>query len=135
MKEPRWLGPVAILAIHERLLAEHGGMAGVRDPGLLQSALDRPQNAFAYEKPTVFDLAAAYAHGIAKNHPFIDGNKRTAFMAAYTFLAMNGFQLVASEANAVTAVLELASGGMTQEAFAVWLRQESKEIEPPGKRP
>ena len=127
MKVPRWLSEAQILAIHERLLAEHGGLTGVRDVGLLKSALDRPQNLFAYEKPSTFDLAAAYAFGIARNHPFIDGNKRTALMAAYTFLGRNGYQLIASEENAVLTTLSLAAGELTQEAFSAWLKQESKK--------
>lgn len=125
MKEPRWLTEAQVLAIHERLLAEHGGLAGVRDEGLLKSALERPRNLFAYENPSHFDMAAAYAHGIAKNHPFLDGNKRTALMAAYTFLGRNGWQLAASEEKSVVATQELASGEMTQQAYSVWLKQES----------
>ena len=127
MKVPRWLSEAQILAIHERLLAEHGGLVGVRDVGLLKSALDRPQNLFAYKKPSTFDLAAAYAFGIARNHPFIDGNKRTALMAAYTFLGRNGYHLIASEENAVLTTLSLAAGELTQEAFSAWLKQESKK--------
>ncbi len=127
MKEPRWLTEAQVLAIHERLLAEHGGLAGVRDKGLLKSALDRPQNLFAYEKPTTFDMAAAYAHGIAKNHPFLDGNKRTALASAGIFLERNGYQLTASEEKAVVATLELASGQMNQQSFSTWLKQESKK--------
>jgi len=126
MTEPRWLTEAQVLAIHERLLAEHGGLAGIRDEGLLKSALNRPQNLFAYEKASTFDMAAAYAHGIAKNHPFLDGNKRSAFMSAYTFLARNGHQLSASEEMAVVATLELAAGKMSQQAFSTWLKQVSK---------
>lgn len=128
MKEPRWLTEAVVLAIHERLLADHGGLAGIPDQGLLESALERPQNLFAYEKPSIYALAAAYAHGIAKNHPFLDGNKRTAFMAAYTFLGRNGHQLIASEEKAVVATQELAAGNMSQQAFSIWLKMESKKI-------
>jgi death-on-curing protein len=92
MKEPRWLSKGELLAVHERLLAEHGGLAGIRDAGLLSSAMGRPKNILAYEKSSLFDLAAAYAHGIAKNHAFNDGNKRTALMAPYIFLGKNGYQ-------------------------------------------
>jgi death-on-curing protein len=114
-----------LLAIHERLLAEHGGLAGIRDAGLLASAMGRPQNILASEKPSLFDFAAAYAHGIAKNHPCNDGNKRTALMAAYIFLGKNSYQLVASEEKAVLATLALASGGMNQQIFSMWLKEES----------
>jgi len=126
MKEPRWLAEAEILAIHERLLAEHGGLAGVRDEGLLKSALDRPRKLFAYEKPSVFDLAAAYAYGIAKNHPFLDGNKRTALAAAGIFLELNGHELIATEAQAVSVTLALAASELDQQAFSAWLRQESR---------
>lgn len=125
MKQPRWLSEAEILAIHERLLAEHGGLAGIRDIGLLRSAIDRPKNLFAYEKPSSFDLAAICAHGIAKNHPFNDGNKRTALMAAYTFLGKNGQQLTAPEENAVVATRALATGEMDPSEFSAWLKQES----------
>ena len=90
MKEPVWLRKDVLLAVHEWLLAEHGGSSGVRDNGLFESALDRPKNLLAYEKPTIYDLASAYACRIIKNHPFVDGNKRTGFMAAFLFLGRNG---------------------------------------------
>jgi|SRR5882724_6604583 len=125
MKQIRWLSEIAVLAIHDRLLAEHGGLEGVRDLGLFESAMGRPKNAAAYEKPTVFDLAALYAHGIAKNHPFNDGNKRTAFMAAYTFLALNGHQLNASEEAAVSVTVALAKGEIDSAGFSAWLKEES----------
>ena len=85
MKEPRWISLEVILAVQDELLARFGGLAGLRDEGLLESALNRPQHLFAYETPSLFDLAAAYALGIVKNHPFLDGNKRAGFMAAYIF--------------------------------------------------
>lgn len=128
MKEPRWLEESAILAIHERLLAEHGGLAGIREPGLLKSALDRPKNLFSYEKPSFFDLAAAYGFGIARNHPFLDGNKRTALAAAGIFLELNGYRLEANEQDAVGATLALAAGEMTQEEFSMWLKRESEKL-------
>jgi death-on-curing protein len=134
VKEPRWLTEEQILAIHERLLSEHGGLAGVRDQGLLESALDRPRNLFAYKDASIYDIAGAYAHGIVKNHPFLDGNKRTAFIAAYVFLAMQGRQLIASEEKAVTAMLALAAGEMTQQAFSKWLEQESEPMPRPKKK-
>ncbi|MBV9523000.1 MAG: type II toxin-antitoxin system death-on-curing family toxin [Alphaproteobacteria bacterium] len=125
----RWLGEALILAIHEEHLAEHGGGAGVRDIGLLQSALARPINQAAYGEPSVHDLAAAYAFGIARNHPFVDGNKRTAFVAATLFLLDHGLDLTASDAAAVTAMLHLAEGGMREEEFAAWLRDNTAPIE------
>jgi death on curing protein len=110
VKEPIWLRPDFILSLHEELLAEFGGSAGVRDSGLLESALARPRNLLAYGKPGLFDLAASYAHGIVSNHPFVDGNKRTGFMASYTFLARNGFELQAAEPEATAATLAMAAG-------------------------
>ncbi len=125
MSEPRWLTVQQILAIHDRLISDHGGLAGVRNTGLLESALMRPRNTFAYGSSSLFDLAAAYAHGIAKNHPFHDGNKRAALMSAYTFLGRNGYQLNAIEENAVITVQMLASGELDQAGFAAWLKRES----------
>lgn len=121
----RWISKNAVMTFHAMQLAEHGGGTGVRDEGLLESALNRPVNLAAYGTPTVFDLAAAYAFGIAKNHPFIDGNKRTAFVAAAVFLELNGHSLNAGEADAVLAVLGLASGTMEETAFAEWLKTNS----------
>lgn len=111
-----------MLAMHEELLAEHGGATGLRDDGLLQSALQRPRNQWQHENPDLFDLAAAYAHGIACNHPFVDGNKRTAFLSAYTFLVRNGQNVEANEANVVQMTLGLADKSITQAEFAAWLR-------------
>jgi death-on-curing protein len=125
VNEPRWLTIQQILAIHDRLISDHGGLAGVRDAGLLESALMRPRNTFAYESSSLFDLAAAYAHGIAKNHPFHDGNKRAALMSAYIFLGRNGYRLNATEEKAVIAVQMLASGELDQAGFAAWLKRES----------
>lgn len=110
------------MAIHDDLLADFGGSPGVRDEGLLESALARPANFFVYGKPTIFDLAAAYAFGIIANHPFIDGNKRTGFMAAYVFLARNGYLLTASEPDATAATFALASKQMTEPEYAHWIR-------------
>ena len=120
-----WLRCEALTAIHAEQLAEHGGSAGVRDQGLLMSALARPENLAAYSEPDVFDLAAAYAFGIVKNHPFIDGNKRAGFMAGATFLALNGVYLAAAETDAVMKVLALASSELSEEGFAEWLRTNS----------
>jgi death-on-curing protein len=124
-----WLRKEALTAIHAEQLAEHGGSAGVRDAGLLESALARPENLAAYGEPDVFELAAAYAFGVVKDHPFVDGNKRAGFMAAATYLALNGQSLEATDAEAVTAVLALASSAMEEEAFAAWLRENSRPFE------
>jgi len=113
--------------MHDAQLAEHGGGSGLRDAGLLESALSRPVNRHAYGDPDVFELAGAYAFGIVRNHPFVDGNKRTGFLAAYVFLRLNGQRLVAGEVNATAAVMALASGDMEEAAFAEWLRANSEE--------
>ena len=126
MKEPVWLRKDVLLAVHERLLAEHGGSAGIRDEGLLESALGRPQNLFAYEKPTLFDLASAYACGVIKNHPFVDGNKRTGFMAAYLFLGRNGYEFEAAEGDVVIKTLAVAAGELDEKQYAKWLGSSSK---------
>lgn len=121
----RWLLNRVVLALHDEQLAEHGGSPGVRDAGLLSSALARPQNQAAYGNPSVFDLAAAYAFGIIRNHPFVDGNKRTAFLAAYVFLDLNGWELMAHEDEAVAAVLALAAGEIQEAGFSEWLKTNS----------
>jgi death on curing protein len=126
MKEPAWLTYDFILALHEDLLAEFGGAAGIRDEGILDSALSRPKNAFAYTGASLFELAASYAFGIVANHPFIDGNKRTGFMAAYVFLGRNGWELSASEADATVTTLSLASKKMTEADYARWLLANCK---------
>lgn len=119
-----WLEKALILAIHERQIAEHGGGSGVRDEGLLESALARPQQVYAYRDPTpdVADLAASLAYGLACNHPFVDGNKRTAYIACRTFLVLNGVDIVASAEEKYLTMLALAEGNLTAEAFAAWLR-------------
>lgn len=121
----RWLLNGVVLALHDEQLAEHGGSPGVRDAGLLSSALARPQNQVAYGDPSVFDLAAAYAFGIIRNHPFVDGNKRTGFLAAYVFLDLNGWELMAHEDEAVAAVLALAAGEIQEAGFSEWLKTNS----------
>jgi death-on-curing protein len=126
MNEPLWLSVKLVLSVHDAVLAEHGGASGIRDSGLLESALDRPRNRFAYEKPALPELAASYAFGLAKNHPFIDGNKRIAFMAAAIFLETNGYELTASEVDATLAILALAAGEMEEAAFAGWLKDNSR---------
>ncbi|MEZ5832753.1 MAG: type II toxin-antitoxin system death-on-curing family toxin [Dongiaceae bacterium] len=123
MKEPAWLSKALILAIHDEQLAEHGGGVGVRDDGLLESALARPRNRFAYDETMdLTTLAAAYAFGIARNHPFIDGNKRTAFVAAELFLDLNGMTLTANDESCVLTMLRLAAGEIEEAVFADWLR-------------
>ncbi|GMV60973.1 MAG: death-on-curing protein [Parvibaculum sp.] len=126
--EPVWLLRNAVLAFHSRQLAEHGGGAGMRDEGLLDSALNRPLNKFAYEEPDLFDLAAAYAYGIATNHPFVDGNKRTAYVAALTFLRLNGYRLDASATEKYETFIRLASGEMKEMALSDWFRRCSGRI-------
>ena len=121
MKEPLWLSKALILAVHDRLLADYGGRSGVRDEGLLDSALGKPQNLFAYGKPSLFELAASYAFGIVKNHPFIDGNKRTGFVAAAAFLDSNGYELTASEVEATLKTLGLAAGDVSEAQYGAWL--------------
>lgn len=125
MTPPVWVAREAILAVHDQLLAEFGGDSGVRDAGLLDSALARPEHKFAYEEAPLFDLAAAYAFGIVKNHPFVDGNKRTGFMAAILFLERNGGRFAAPEADAVVRTLALAAGEMTENQYAAWLEENS----------
>jgi death on curing protein len=120
-----WLRLDVVLAIHERVLADHGGQSGVRDEGLLDSALARPKQILAYGKPDLCALAAAYAAGIIRNHPFVDGNKRIGFMAGYVFLACNGHELTANEPTATQAVLDLTSGKITEGQFAQWLRENT----------
>lgn len=125
-REPIWLSQVVIIALHGRLLAEHGGAPGLRDPGLLESALAGPCNRLLYGEPDLCELAAAYAHGIARNHPYVDGNERVAFAAAGVFLELNGRRLTATEPDAVLAVLALSSDEMDAAGFAAWLRMSSK---------
>lgn len=117
-----WLGRATVIAMHEELLAHYGGSAGIRDEGLLESALARPPNRASYGDPDVTELAGLYAIAIARNHPFVDGNKRAAFGALVTFLSLNGLELEASEADAVIVMLRLAAGDLTDEAFTDWVR-------------
>lgn len=117
-----WVDPAVILAVHEEQLAEHGGAAGVRDAGLLDSALARPRNLALYGQPDVCELAAAYAFGLVRNHPFVDGNKRSAFVAAELFLALNGHRLTASDADCVLEMLRLVASEIDEQVFAAWLR-------------
>ena len=123
----RWITRDVALAAHARSLRDHGGVDGVRDEGLLASALARPQNLAAYETPTVFELAASLAFGLAKNHPFVDGNKRTAFLCAYVFLGLNGAELDADESEAAAIMIDLAAGEVSEAEFAIWLKANCKE--------
>lgn len=123
MTEPRWITKRGLFLLHEESLVLFGGLAGMRDDGVLESALARPRNLFAYENVTDFArLASAFAFGITKDHPFIDGNKRAAFAAATLFLAKNGVDLTAPQPEAYAAMMELAGGDMSEEEFADWIR-------------
>jgi len=127
VKEPKWVTLEAILAIHGQLVAEHGGSHLLRDRGLLESAPSAPKNHYSYGERDLCVLAAAYANGITRNHPFIDGNKRAAFMAAYTFLGINGVELRAQEDYVVKAVLGLSDRSVSVEEFTEWLRKNSQK--------
>jgi death-on-curing protein len=118
----RWVSQEALLLLHDESLAEHGGAPGLRDPGLLESALARPLNLASYGSPDHADLAAAYGVGLAKNHAFIDGNKRAAFLAVGLFLALNGFRLQATQADATLTMLDVAAGTLDELGFAAWIR-------------
>jgi death-on-curing protein len=122
----RWVDRRALELLHDESLAEHGGAAGLRDEGLLESALARPLNAALYGQPDVHELAAIYGVGLAKNHPFIDGNKRAAFLALGMFLALNGWRLAATQADATLTMLAVAAGQMDETALARWLRQHTQ---------
>ncbi len=123
MKELAWIGKREAVAIHGRLLALHGGAVGIRDHGLLEAALARPRQLLAYaNNPDMVELAAAYAAGIIRNHPFLDGNKRTGFVLGVLFLELNGYRFTASEEIATRAVMSLAEGSIDEAGFAAWLR-------------
>ncbi len=121
MRSPIWVPSQAILIIHDRQIARHGGAAGVRDISLLDGALERPRNKLTYGEPNLADLSAAYAFGIAKAHAFVDGNKRTAFVTSATFLRLNGYALRPDPFDGVKAMEDLASGALSEEHFAEWL--------------
>ncbi len=126
-KEPIWIEQRDVLAIHDRLAAAHGGSPGLRDEGLLQSALARPRQHHTYaDQPDVIEMAALYTAGIVRNHPFVDGNKRAGFVAGVLFLELNGFSFIASEEDASQAVWGLAGGTLDEEAYTAWLRANSK---------
>ena len=121
-----WLSRALVLAIHDEQLREHGGAAGIRDEGLLDSALARPLNRAGYGDPDSAELAAIYAIAIARNHPFIDGNKRTAFAALFTFLGLNGLEFEPAEVEATMTMLALASGGISDDDFITWVRGHTR---------
>ncbi len=121
-----WIDPAVVLAVHDEQLAEHGGAAGLRDAGLLDSALARPRNLAHYGAPDACDLAAAYAFGLVKNHPFVDGNKRSAFVATELFLVLNGWRLTATDADCVLTTLGLAGGDIDEPRYADWLRSHTE---------
>ena len=122
MTEPKWISEQLALGIHSEQLAEHGGPDGVRDQNMLGSALARPMNRFHYEHGSMPELAAAYAFGIARNHPFVDGNKRTAYVVFRTFLAINGIKFTAPREERYAKMLALAEGSMSEGDFAEWIR-------------
>jgi death-on-curing protein len=129
MSEPVWIDERDALALHDRLLALDGGATGLRDAGLLQSALARPQQLYAYgENPDIIDMAAAHIAGIVRNHPFIDGNKRTGFLVGVLFLELNGYHFTATEESAAQAILSLAAGTLDEPALAAWLRSNAKRL-------
>ncbi|RZN28817.1 type II toxin-antitoxin system death-on-curing family toxin [Bradyrhizobium sp. Leo121] len=122
MSEPFWLTRQMIEAIHDEQLAIYGGASGLRDEGMLQSALDRPRNKWSYEHAELADMAAAYAFGIARNHPSVDGNKRDSLLALYTFLGVNGIDFDVPEAEAAAMILALAAGEVDEEGLTRWIR-------------
>jgi death on curing protein len=124
----KWLPRGAVLAMHARQLAEHGGATGIRDIGLLETALQRPQNKFEPEMPDIAELAAAYAYGIARNPPFVDGNKRTALVAARMFLLLNGYQITATKEDRANTFIALAAGDLTEVVLADWFRKFKIEL-------
>ena len=128
MKEPVWVLPEVVTLVHEQSLMQFGGSAGIRDAGLLASALGKPRILFAYGKPSLFDLAASYCFGIVKSHPFVDGNKRAGLVVALTFLQINGWRVETTEADATVRTLALAAGEMSETAYAGWLKAHSVRV-------
>ena len=122
MSAPFWLSSQMIMAIHDEQLTIYGGAVGLRDDGMLESALDRPRNKWTSEQAELAELAAAYAFGIARNHPFVDGNKRTALLALYTFLGVNDIEFDVPEAEAASIILSLAAGEVSEESLTRWIR-------------
>ncbi len=124
----RWINRNALVRLHDMGIAQFGGAQGLRDEGMLDSALSRPENLAHYGAPDVAELAAAYGYGLVKNHAFIDGNKRVAFLAVGLFLRLNGYRLTASQVDATTTVLKLAASEMSETDFAVWIRNNSQPL-------
>jgi death on curing protein len=122
MTEPFWLTRQMVVAIHDENLTIHGGASGLRDEGMLEPALDQPKNRWSDEQAELAELAAAYAFGIARNHPFIDGNKRTSLLALYTFLGVNGVEFIVPEADAAAMILSLAAGEVSEASLTRWIR-------------
>jgi death on curing protein len=122
---PRWVDLGVVLAVHEQQICEHGGLLGIRDLGAIESALGRPQHLMAYNTPDIFDLAAAYGFGLARNHGFIDGNKRTAYVVTRLFLLLNGKDIFAPPVDRVTTFVKLGNGEIEQDFLASWLRRHS----------
>ena len=127
MKVPYWLSREECLALHEMMLSQYGGSEGLREDNMLESALAKPRQLFAYGKPVMANLAASYVFGVVKNHPFIDGNKRTGFMLGAAFLERNGYEFHASEADAAVRTLALAAGEMSEKEYAAWLKANSRK--------
>jgi death-on-curing protein len=128
VNEPVWVLDAAVLIAHEISLANFGGADGIRDAGLLESALAKPRNLFAYGKPSLFEMAASYCYGIIKNHPFVDGNKRTGFLVGATFLEINGWRLSATEAEATEAIISVAAGIKSEAELATWFGQHCVSV-------
>jgi death-on-curing protein len=130
-----WIDSRVLLAAHDEQLVEHGGAPGTRDLGLFESAISRPRNLAHYGEPDIADLAASYGCGLARNHPFIDGNKRTAFVAVELFLALNGHELAADDTDCVLTMLAVAASDIDEDAFADWIRRHSAPVSsPPAQR-
>ena len=128
MISPIWIEEAVVIAIHRRQLAEHGGSDGIRDKGLLESALFRPKNQLAYGNPTIFDLAAAYGYGITKNHPFVDGNKRTSYVVTRTFLKLNGYDIQASAIEKYQLWMGLSDSQINETQLAKWIKEKSIKV-------
>ncbi len=127
MKQPHWFSREECLALHDMMLADYGGMSGMRDDNMLESALAKPRQLFAYGKPTLAEMAVAYAAGVVKNHPFLDGNKRTGFMLGAAFLERNGHEFFATEVDATLKTLALAAGEMDERQYGEWLATNSRK--------
>ena len=128
MRNPVWLSEEIVIALQAELIKRHGGLAGLRDRGLLSSVVAPPQNLLAYGEPFLFDFAAAYAFGLARNHPFADGNKRAVLMMIYVFLMLNGYRLMVPEVEAVAVMRELAAGAMAAAELAAWIGANVEEV-------